>query len=189
MSAGEQAHAAPAPAAASASSSSKGRGRTRKILKGLRHWLLFFALAFLSATAVGRWRAPSLPEAAPAFTLKTLEGQPVSLADFKGRTVVLNFWATWCPPCRVELPSFIRFARKNPDVAVLGLSVQSPPEDLRAAIEEKAIPYPVLIVDGAVAEAYGVTSLPTTVVIDSEGRVRSAHAGMLFGPQLWWMTR
>lgn len=161
----------------------------KRLIRGLRHWILFLALALIAATVVGRLRAPALEGEAPPFTLRNLAGETVSLADFRGRTVVINFWATWCPPCRVELPSFANFARKNPEIAVLGLSVQSPPDDLKKMVDDRGIPYPVLIVDGDTAEAYGVTSLPTTVVITPEGTIRSAHAGVLFSPQLWWMTR
>ncbi|MEM8996387.1 MAG: TlpA disulfide reductase family protein, partial [Acidobacteriota bacterium] len=165
------------------------RRRARRRLRHLGQWVLFVALIFTAFTVVGRLRAPALEGPAPDFALRNLAGETVRLSDFRGQTVVLNFWATWCPPCRVELPSFVRFARKNPDIAVLGLSVQSPPDDLRSAVDERDIPYPVLIVDADTAEAYRVTSLPTTVIITPEGQVRSAHSGVLFGPQLSWMTR
>ncbi|MEM1179180.1 MAG: TlpA disulfide reductase family protein [Acidobacteriota bacterium] len=165
------------------------RSRGRRRLRHLGQWLLFVTLAFTAVTVVGRLRAPALDGPAPNFALRNLDGEIVQLSDFRGQTVVLNFWATWCPPCRVELPSFARFARKNPEIAVLGLSVQSPPNDLKATVEKREIPYPVLIVDGETAEAYGVSSLPTTIIITPEGQVRWAHSGVLFGPQLWWMTR
>lgn len=138
---------------------------------------------------VGRLRAPSLPEVAPGFALASLDGSTIDLADLRGRTVVLNFWATWCPPCRAEIPSFSRFARRHPEIAVLGIAVDGEPDELRQARERMGIDYPVLRADEATLAAYRVETLPTTVVVDPDGRVRSAHSGMLFGPQLWWLTR
>ena len=165
------------------------RSRRQRFLNGFLRWLFFVALIFAGFTLIGPLRAPALVGEAPNFALRDLAGQTVQLSDFRGQTVVLNFWATWCPPCRVELPSFIRFARNNPDIAVLGLSVQSPPNDLKKMVTDRDIPYPILIVDGETAEKFRVTSLPTTIVITPDGQVRSAHAGVLFDPQLWWMTR
>ena len=150
---------------------------------------LFGAIALLFQTGLGWWRAPSLPDQAPAFNLPDLDGTPVALSDFAGRTVVLNFWATWCPPCRVEIPSFRRFASNNPDVVVLGVAVDGEVEALRQAQKKLGINYPVIRADAATIAAYQVRSLPTTVVVRGDGTVRSAYAGMLFGPHLWWMTR
>lgn len=151
--------------------------------------VLFLVVALVASTVIGHFRAPALSGDAPDFALRDLDGREVRLSDFRGRTVVVNFWATWCGPCRVEMPSFARFARKNTDVAFLGLAVASPPEDLRAAVETYDLPYPVLPVDEATLDAYRVSTLPTTVVIDPEGRIRSSHSGILFGFQLAWLTR
>ena len=181
--------AAEAETSAASAPSMQRKSRGQRFLRGFGRWLFFVALIFAGFTLIGRLRAPALTGEAPNFALRDLAGQTVQLSDFRGQTVVLNFWATWCPPCRVELPSFVRFANKNPDIAVLGLSVQSPPNDLKKMVAERDIPYPILIVDGETAEKYRVTSLPTTIVITPDGQVRSAHAGVLFGPQLWWMTR
>ncbi|MEM9554985.1 MAG: redoxin domain-containing protein [Acidobacteriota bacterium] len=162
-------------------------------LRTVRRWLLeamlIVGLAAIALTLVGRLRAPTLPEVAPGFELTALDGSSVRLDDLRGRTVVLNFWAEWCPPCRTEIPSFSRFARNNPEIAVLGLAVDGTLEELRVSRRELGIDYPVLRADDATVAAYGVSSLPTTVIVDPEGRIRTAHAGMLFRPQLWWLTR
>ena len=155
----------------------------------LKSWALMLILIVVFSLALGAFRAPDLSGEAPDFELRSLGGETVRLSDFRGRTVVLNFWATWCPPCRVELPSFVRFARNNPDIVVLGLAVQSPPEALEAMVRDQGIGYPVLLVDEALSQSYPVRSLPTTIVIGPEGRIEAAHSGILFRPMLWWMTR
>lgn len=160
-----------------------------RIVSTLGSLAFFLFLVVALQTVLGRLRAPSLPEQAPAFALPNLEGSTVSLSDFAGRTVVLNFWATWCGPCRVEIPSFTRFAEENPEIPVLGVAVDGSIEELRHARDTLGMGYPVLVADQATLEAYGVKTLPTTVVVRGDGSVRSAHSGMLFRPQLWWMTR
>lgn len=165
------------------------QSRMRRLATLAGQLALFGAIALLLQAGLGWWRAPSLPERAPAFALPNLDGDTVALSDFAGRTVVLNFWATWCPPCRVEIPSFRRFAANNPDIVVLGVAVDGEAEALREAQRKLGINYPVIRADAATITAYRVRSLPTTVVVRGDGTVRSAYAGMLFGPHLWWMTR
>ncbi|MCA9568115.1 MAG: TlpA family protein disulfide reductase [Myxococcales bacterium] len=155
----------------------------------LTTWVLPLVGAALLMQAVGWLRSPALPAEAPAFTLRTPEGETVSLADFRGRTVVLNFWATWCGPCRMEAPSFDAFATNNPDVAVLGLAQDPKPALVRATAEKLGIHYPVVLADAATLQAYGITTFPTTVVVSPEGEVRTAHTGLMFRPQLWLLTR
>lgn len=150
---------------------------------------MFLLLVVVLQTGLGQLRAPSLPPEAPAFTLPDLEGETVALADFAGQTVVLNFWATWCGPCRLEIPSFSKFAQQNPEIPVLGIAIDGAPEQLRSAREDLGISYPILRADRRTLEAYGISGVPTTVVVDGTGQVRSAHVGPLFRPQLWWMTR
>ena len=138
---------------------------------------------------VGWLRAPTLPEAAPGFTLLDLEGNAHTLADLRGKTVVLNFWATWCGPCRAEVPGLSSFARAHPDIPVLGIAVDGEPAALRKAAESLGIDYTVLRADAATRAAYDVSTLPTTVVIGPDGAVRAAHAGLMVEPHLAWLTR
>lgn len=161
----------------------------RRLLRLARELLIFAALALVAMGVAGRLRAPDLPPAAPGFTLLDLDGQPVRLADFAGRPVVLNFWATWCMPCRVEAPSFEAFARSHPDIPVLGIAADGSPEALRAAAAELGITYPIVRGDRATLSAYGVEVYPTTVVVDAEGRVATSHAGLMLRPHLWLATR
>jgi peroxiredoxin len=122
---------------------------------------------------------------APDFDLTTTEGRRMTLAELRGRPVVLNFWAVWCPPCRVELPSFAELSRTHPEVAVLGLAVDSgSAPELEAARRRLDIPYPVLLADQEVIDAYGASALPTTVVLDRDGRIVASWTGIVFAWQL-----
>lgn len=162
---------------------------SRRLLLVCRDWGLSLLAVALLFHLIGGWRAPDLPEEAPGFVLQDLEGNSVALDDFQGRPVVLNFWATWCGPCQIEIPSFSQFADDNPDVVVLGVAMDGSPEELTRAAQEMGIRYPVVLANPEIKEAYGVTTLPTTVIIDPAGEVHSAHTGMMFGPQLNWETR
>ncbi|MFT7626341.1 MAG: cytochrome c biogenesis protein CcmG/thiol:disulfide interchange protein DsbE [Myxococcota bacterium] len=146
-------------------------------------------LLLLVSHVLGGLRAPELPEAAPAFALKDLNGKTHALSDYAGKRVVLNFWATWCGPCRFEIPTFSRFARANPDVAVLGIAQDQDVALLKQKQQELGIDYTVLVADTKTLAAYGVDTFPTTVVLDTDGRVSHAHVGIMLDPQLWWLTR
>lgn len=165
------------------------RSRARHALRLLAEIAAFAVIALLAIGLFGRLRGPDLPAEAPPFTLPDLDGRPVALADFAGRPVIVNFWATWCAPCRFEIPSFSAFARDNPDIAVLGLAADGTAEHLRAAAVDLGVDYPILRADRATLAAYGVDVYPTTVVIDAAGRVHSTHAGLMLGPHLWAATR
>lgn len=161
----------------------------RRLLRLVRELLIFAAFALVALGIAGRLRAPDLPPRAPGFTLPDLDGEPVRLADYAGRPVVLNFWATWCMPCRIEAPSFEAFARSHPEIPVLGIAADGTADDLRTAAAELGITYPIVRGDRATLAAYGVTVYPTTVVVDAEGRVATSHAGLMLRPHLWLATR
>jgi thiol-disulfide isomerase/thioredoxin len=121
-------------------------------------------------------------EVAPAWTLKNLDGKPVSLADFKGQVVVLDIWATWCPPCRAEIPHFIEIQNEYKDkgVTVVGMSVDSTgPADVAKFVKDNGMNYPIVMADDATATAYGADQgIPFTLVIDKHGNVVSRHLGL-----------
>jgi peroxiredoxin len=117
---------------------------------------------------------------APAFTLPDVKGAQVSLADLRGKVVLLNFWATWCPPCRREIPDFIslqsQYGAQGLQIVGIGTDEQ---EKVRAYAEENGMNYPVLFGTDDVALKYGgIDAIPTTFVIDREGRIVTKYVGL-----------
>jgi len=121
-------------------------------------------------------------KAAPGFTLVTTEGKKVSLADYKGRPVLVNFWATWCAPCKLEMPWFEEFRQKyhGQGFEILGIAEDDAPKDEIAKTAKKVnVSYPILLTDGKVAPAYGgVDQLPTSFYIDRKGIVEVETVGL-----------
>jgi cytochrome c biogenesis protein CcmG/thiol:disulfide interchange protein DsbE len=122
-------------------------------------------------------------KAAPSFSLKDVDGRTVTLADYKGKVVLLNFWATWCGPCKIEIPWFSDFEQKYKDrgFAVLGVAMDEEGwEIVKPYIAKNKVNYRILAGDDATAQMYGgVESLPTTFMIDAEGRIASTHVGLV----------
>ena len=129
--------------------------------------------------------------AAPAFTLPDLDGRSVSLADFRGKVVIVNFWATWCPPCRAEIPDFVRFQAKYRDrgLAILGLSMDAGgAREVRPFAEEQNINYTMLLGNDDVAQAYGgIVGIPTSFVVGRDGRIVKRFMGYT-DPKVWEET-
>ena len=122
-------------------------------------------------------------EAAPNFTLKDGDGRNVSLSDYKGKVVLLNFWATWCGPCKLEIPWFVEFEQKYKDrgFAVLGVSMDDDGwEVVKPYLAKTKINYRIVVGNEQVAKQYGgLDALPTTLVIDRTGTIHSTHEGLV----------
>jgi len=127
------------------------------------------------------------PDPAPDIKVKDLDGNEVSLLALKGKVVLLNFWATWCGPCRAEIPSLIQLQTRYKDrMQLVGMVVDGEDDpELRSVVKEEAINYPVAITNLDVRTAYGgIAALPTLFVINTEGKVVQKHVG-LFNPVLY----
>jgi thiol-disulfide isomerase/thioredoxin len=116
------------------------------------------------------------------FTLKDMNGVDVKLANFKGKVILLNFWATWCGPCRAEIPSLVELQQQyGKDLVVLGVSVDDPIEKLKPYATEMKMNYPVLVGNGRedVQDAYGpLWGIPVSVFIDRDGKIAQKHSGI-----------
>jgi thiol-disulfide isomerase/thioredoxin len=121
------------------------------------------------------------PDPAPAFKLDSLDGKPLSLADARGKVILLNFWATWCGPCRAEIPDLIELQTKYKDrLQIIGLTVDDDDAGaIKKVVEETGINYPVAMASPQVRIQYGgIAALPTSFMLDSEARVMQKHEGL-----------
>ena len=120
---------------------------------------------------------------APDFAVNDSTGAPIRLSDYRGKVVLLNFWATWCGPCKTEIPWFIEFEQAYQDqrFAVIGISLDDDGwKSVRPYIDARKWNYRVGVDDGTIAPKYGgVDSLPETIMIDREGRIVSRHVGLV----------
>lgn len=155
------------------------------LLAGLVIGILLAAIVFFSGSNQNSDRItrvpPTVGSPAPVFKLDELDGQPLSLSDLLGKPVVLNFWATWCQPCRNEMPLFQRYADKLVDqVLFVGINQQEAPNIVNQFIDEVGIDFPILLdLDGNIAQIYYVRSYPSTFFIGSDGVLRAQHIGEL----------
>jgi thiol-disulfide isomerase/thioredoxin len=124
-------------------------------------------------------REPPLP-LAPDFTFRTLDGQEITLAKLKGKVILLDFWATWCSPCRESIPHLIQLYKtyQKKGLEVIGINMdRGDTETVRHFAMSMDILYPVVITSNDVERNYGVTGLPTTILIDKKGRIREKFRG------------
>lgn len=135
------------------------------------------------APVVGRASGPSCEAKASAhldFTLKDIDGASVKLTDYKGKVVLLNFWATWCGPCEQEIPAFVEMYDRYKDkgFVILGVSIDDPPEALRAYAKSHRMQYPVLQMQSDVEDAYGpIFGVPMSYFIARDGSICKRHLG------------
>ena len=144
-------------------------------------------LAVMGSGCSNTTRAAVKPEKerhrAPDFSLKDVAGKTVKLSDLRGNVVLLNFWATWCGPCQIEIPWFIDFQQsyKDKNFAILGVSLDDDGWDsVKPYIERRKINYRVVVGTEETSQLYGgIDSLPTTFILDREGRIATVHTGLV----------
>ncbi len=144
-------------------------------------WIVFSREPQQETVAAELAPAPVKGHPAPAITLNDIDGQVVNLSDFQGKPVLINFWATWCPPCRAEMPDFQAIHREMGDqvtIIAVNATSQDEPDNIRPFMEEFGITFPVLLdVRGQTMSDYNVRGLPTTIFIDSNGIVQEVFTG------------
>ena len=117
---------------------------------------------------------------APDFTLKSLDGQEITLSQLKGKVVMLDFWATWCAPCRESIPHLVKLYKNYHEngLELIGMDVdKGDVETVRRFVKSMDIPYPIIVAPDDLARSYRVTSIPATILIDKEGNLRERIAG------------
>ena len=153
-------------------------------MKLLRVAICVVALVCMAAPAVmsGEIVAAKSRKAAPGFVLTDSAGATVKLSSYKGKVVLLDFWATWCGGCKVEIPWYIEFESKYKDsgLVVIGVSMDDGGWKLvKPFIAAKEMNYPAVIGDEALAKKYGLEAMPMTLLIDREGKIAVSHTGLV----------
>jgi peroxiredoxin len=144
--------------------------------------LVFLFLLVVAAPAGALELKPWTGGATPPLELADLEGKTHRLADYRGRAVLVNFWATWCEPCRAEMPSFerLRASMEAQRVTVLAVNLAEPESRIRKFLDATPVRYPILLDrDGTTARAWQARMLPATYVIGPDGKIRYRHLGEL----------
>ena len=139
--------------------------------------LLCAGLAFIACASV---EAIAPAAAAPDFTLRTMNGPNLRLAEQRGRVVMVNFWATWCGPCKVEIPDFVKLydEYKDKGLVIVGISIDDSPEQLKAFMGEYKMNYPVLQMTPEVETAWGpFYGYPTSLIVARDGSICTKHLG------------
>lgn len=166
----------------------EGRRPGRKRLEGV----LWLALAGFLGVKVWPQVVAALNVGAPgdhvpSFAATTFRGESISLEGFRGKVVLVNFWATWCPPCRLEMPGFERIyqAKRDEGFVILGLSTDRGPATVEDFISKRGITFPVALATTEARLAFGgVHGLPVSFLIDRDGRIRHTVHGMFTEPAL-----
>ncbi len=169
----------------------------------VRQFLVLLGIALTSVTVAWVWQqvqegtglpfarppagrnAPPVRPPAPDFVRETLDGRELALSGLRSKPVVLNFWASWCVPCRLEMPILEDAAKRyRGRVHFLGVNVLDKPQQAKAFVRKLGITFPsVLDEEGALLARYRVVGLPTTVFVTRSGRILEVHAGPFVGPE------
>lgn len=142
--------------------------------------LALLALAYLAYTFLIKANSPNSGEDAPCFEAKMIDGQKLSLEDFKGKYVIVDFWASWCPPCRVELPKLIELQNENAEgkFEIVSIALEKDASNAKVVANKLGLNWPNQIVKDApfvatndLARMYGVTDIPASFLIDPDGKL------------------
>jgi thiol-disulfide isomerase/thioredoxin len=151
----------------------------RSLLKYLLPFCFCIAWALLLPHCAKEEKIPTFPSA-PDFTLKTLDNYEITLSKLRGRVVLLDFWATWCGPCRESIPHLVQLQKsyQQSGLEVVGMNVDKGDVDaVRRFVKSLDIPYPIVIASDELQRHYGITGLPTTILIDKDGKIRQKFLG------------
>jgi peroxiredoxin len=121
-------------------------------------------------------------KAAPDFTLNDTQGRPVTLSELKGKVVLLDFWATWCPACQSEIPWYVEFAKKYKDKGLVVIGVSMDKDGLKVVqpyMQQKQMDYTVALGDDNLVVPFGLKTIPVTMLIDRDGKIAVAHTGVV----------
>jgi peroxiredoxin len=158
----------------------------------MRNRIAMLPAVLVAALALALPAWAGVPEVqAPGFTLQSSDGKPVSLAQFKGDVVMINFWASWCGPCRQEMPLLDEIYKQYKDMGftLLGVNVEPHARNANAWLKQTPVSYPILYdPKSQVSQLYQVQAMPTTVIIDRKGIVRFVHNGYLPGDENQYMN-
>jgi len=149
------------------------------------------ALAAILLLALPAWAGAAGDVQAPGFTLQSVDGKTVTLGQYKGDVVMINFWASWCGPCRQEMPLLDDIYKQYKDMGfvLLGVNVEPDASNANRWLKKTPVSYPILYdPKSAVSQLYQVQAMPTTVIIDRQGVVRYVHNGYLPGDENQYMN-
>ena len=149
-------------------------------------WITWRAKAIEMGGRFENSPSPLIGKPAPDFALESLDGPKISLAGYRGKTLVATFWASWCGPCRLEIPLLVKLYREThkPDSGfeILAISIDTKKEDAQGAAKTLKIPFPVLLdQESHIADTYHVDAIPTLFLIDKNGKITYAHTGYTMG--------
>lgn len=141
---------------------------------------LLLACLLLAGCGCSEKKESAPPQAAPEFTATSLDGHLVRLSQYRGQVVLLDFWATWCPPCRAAIPHLVEMqnAYRADGFAILGMNMDKDPQEVASFLERNTVNYPILPVEDDVRRAYGgISTIPTAFLVDRQGRIRQKYLG------------